>query len=193
MAFNIEKFKEDIQSKGYIKSNHFEVMIAPPQVGSNSITLLRNITHRIEQVRVPGINFMSADINRYGVGPTQKQPFNAQFNEVSFTIFCDAAGDIWQFWHDWLRAVYQFTPSATPGTGQVTSDANYSVSYKEEYSTTMSIVIYDVEGNPVKRVDLYQAFPTSIREMPMSWEDRGNLLRLGVSVTYKEHTVVAGS
>lgn len=193
MPFNINEFRADISDKGYIKSNYFEVFVAPPPVSRNSSSLVRHMTHRIEQVRIPGINFMSADINRYGVGPTQKQPFNAQFNEIGLTILCDNYGDIWQFWHDWLRAIYQFTPVAVPGNGTVSTQANYNVGYKDQYSSTMSIALYDVGGTALKRIDLYQAFPTSIREMPLSWEDRNNLLKLGVSVTFKEYTLVAAS
>lgn len=193
MPFNINEFKTDINDKGYIKTNYFEVFVSPPPVSGVSTSLVRHMTHRIEQVRIPGINFMSADINRYGIGPTQKQPYNAQFNEISLTILCDNYGDIWQFWHDWLRAIYQFTPAATPGNGTVNAQANYNVSYKDQYSSTMSIVLYDIGGTVIKRIDLYQAFPTSIREMPLSWEDSNNLLKLGVSVTFKEYTLVSAS
>lgn len=191
MPFNINEFKADISDKGYLKSNLFEVYITPPRISGVSSELARHMSHRIEQVRAPGINFMSADINRYGVGPTQKQPFNAQFNEISFTILCDNYGDIWQFWHDWLRYIYDFTPLASPGNGNIISQSNYSLKYKDDYSTTMSIVVYDVGGSASKRIDLYQAFPTSIREIPLSWEDSNNLIKLGVSVTFKEYTLVA--
>jgi len=189
MPFNINEFKTDIQDRGYIKTNLFEVLVAP-RPNNNDPNFTRHMAHRIEAVRAPGIQFMNADINRYGVGPSQKQPFNAQFNDISFTILCDNYGDIWQYWHDWLNAIYQFTPVATPGSGSVNSQANYNVGYKDTYSTTISIVIYDVGGSVVKRIDMYQAFPTSIREIPLNWEDNNNLLKLGVSVTYKEHTIV---
>ena len=109
----------------------------------------------------------------------------------SFTILCDNYGDIWQFWHDWLRYIYDFTPIAFPGNGNVVSQPNYSLNYKDNYSSTMSIAVYDVGGTVIKRIDLYQAFPTSIREIPLSWEDSNNLLKLGVSVTFKEYTLVA--
>lgn len=192
MPFNINEFKADVQDRGYIKTNLFEVLVAPPLVnaGGGNSNITKHMSHRIEAVRAPGIQFMTADINRYGVGPTQKQPYNAQFNDISFTILCDNYGDIWQFWHDWLRTVYQFTPIAVPGSGTVSTQANYNVNYKDVYSSTVSIIIYDVGGSVIKRIDMYQAFPTSIREIPLNWEDQNNLLRLGVSLTYKEYTLV---
>jgi hypothetical protein len=193
MPFNIDTFKSDIEDHGYIKTNHFQVWVGPPPIFRGSSSVFTRLKHRIEQVRVPGINFMSVDANRYGVGPTQKQPYNAQFNEISFNLLCDVNGDVWQFWHDWLRTIYNFTPGTIPGSGQVTADATYALTYKEEYAGTVSIVLFNTLGAAIRRVDMYQAFPTSIREIPMTWEDQGSLIKLGVSMTYKEHTLVGGS
>jgi len=57
-------------------------------------------TFRIDQVKVPGINLASADVNRYGAGPTQKQPYNAQFTEVQMSILSDNEASIWQYWYN---------------------------------------------------------------------------------------------
>lgn len=190
MPFNINEFSADVQQRGYVKTNLFEVWVSAPVPGFNT-NLSRHMTNRIDQVRIPGISFQNLDVSRYGVGPTQKQPYNAQFNEISFNLICDQYGDSWQFWHDWLRYIYDFTPYAAPGEGNIFSQANYSMNYKDEYSGVMSIVMYGMDGLAVKRIDMFNAFPTSIKEMPVSWEDQNNLLKLNISVTFKEYTVVA--
>ena len=112
MPFNIDSFKSNIDNNGYLKNNQFEVILNPPPVlldtSLNNLGTPRNVRNitdalrfRIEQVRVPGVNLLMTDVNRYGVGPTQKQPINAMFNETSFSILVDGYGEIWQLWYNW--------------------------------------------------------------------------------------------
>jgi hypothetical protein len=201
MPFNINSFKTNIEGYGYLKNNHFEVLISPPRILLNGSvnnlgtpTTIReinnNLKFRIEQVRAPGINLISADINRYGIGPTQKQPFNAQFSETTFSILSDGYGEIWQYWYNWLRAIFEFNGTDSSRVGPANSVARYTTEYKDNYSTTMQIVIYDTYGNAIQRINLFEAFPTSLREVQLSWGDAQNLLRLNVSITFSEFHIV---
>ena len=45
---------------------------------------MSQLKYRIDQIRVPGIALISADTQRYGVGPTQKMPYSSQFNEITW-------------------------------------------------------------------------------------------------------------
>jgi hypothetical protein len=57
----------------------------------------------------------------------------------------------------------------------------------------MQIVIYDMFGNAIQRINLYDAFPTTIRETQLSWNDNQNLMRLSVAISYKDYTIVGSS
>jgi len=48
-------------------------------------------------------------------------------------------------------------------------------------------------GNTIQRINLYEAFPISIREIPLSWNDTGNLMRLAVSISFSEFTIVGSA
>jgi hypothetical protein len=52
----------------------------------------------------------------------------------------------------------------------------------------MVIFIYDHYGNIVQKINLFDAFPTAIREFPLSWGD-SNLLKINVSIAYTEYTI----
>jgi len=56
--------------------------------------------------------------------------------------------------------------------------------YKDDYSTNMIITLYDDFGQIVKEIELIQAFPSSVREIPLAWNDNQNLLRIQTSITY---------
>jgi hypothetical protein len=204
MPFNINSFKSHIDDNGYLKSNQFEVIMNPPPILLNAAINnlgtpqnIRNITDgmrfRIEQVRAPGINLLMTDINRYGVGPTQKQPFNAHFTETNFSILVDGYGEIWQYWYHWLRTIFEFNGTESARTGDANRIPTYTTRYKSEYSTIMQIIIYDPFGNAIQRVNLYEAFPTALREIPLAWNDAGNLMRLNVTVAYTDYTIVGSA
>ena len=201
MLFNINNFKANIEDYGYLKTNLFEVYIQPPNIlfGSalnsggitsqiNEITELQ--TFRIDQVRAPGISLASADVSRYGAGPTQKQPFNAQFNEISFSVLSDNQALVWQYWYNWVRAIYEFNGTEDSGFGEINRFATYLSEYKSNYSTTMQIVMYDQEGNTVQRINLYQAFPTAIRDIPLAWGDDGNMIKIDVNIAFTDYSIV---
>lgn len=195
MAFNINKFLTNIRDFGYIDNNSFEVFVQTPPVmtanggvlgnqGSPSsfAKITENMSFRIDQVKVPGISIVASDINHYGIGPTQKKPTNAQYQETNISMIGDHFCEFWQYWYQWTRSVFQY--NGTSG-GQAPT---YTAEYKDQYSSTMSIFIYDHFGNIVQKVNLFEAFPIAIRETPLSWGD-SNLVRINVSIAYTEYTI----
>lgn len=202
MPFNINDFKANIEDYGYLRANQFEVFIQPPPImfgnmlnNNGSLSELKEITDlqtfRIDQVRAPGISLASADVSRYGAGPTQKQPFNAQFNEIHFSILSDDQAVVWQYWYNWVRSIYEFTGTESSGFGEVNRIPTYLSEYKSNYSTIMQIVMYDQEGNTVQRINLYEAFPTAIGEVPLAWGDTGNMIKINVAIAYTDYTIVS--
>jgi hypothetical protein len=196
-GFNIEKFRSQLANHGYLDNNSFEVFVQPPRILQNSSLLnqgtpsnvsdiTKNLAFRIDQVRAPGISIMNSDISRYGVGPTQKIPYTAAFAEVNISVLGDHFCEFWQFWYQWSRAVFEFNSlnsSIAP---------SYSANYKEDYSSIIMIVIYDHYGNAVQKINLFQAFPTGVREVPLSWGD-SNLMKINVSIAFTEYNIEGSS
>ena len=199
MPFNIDSFKSNLQSHGYLKRNSFEVGVQTPNfmtggnvLNNNSETGLETIKNmlkfRIDQVSLPGVSIISGDTPVYGIGPTQKMPYGAFFHDISFSVLLDKKAELYDFWYNWVRYVFEFNGSESPGL----RTPGFTTRYKDDYSSMMQIVVYDDEGNIAKRINLYEAFPSSVREVPISWNDNGDLLRIAVSITYS-HFSVEGS
>lgn len=183
MPFNVSNFKTNIKYDGYLQTNKFSMhLLSPPVlVDSYPNNWLKTTSFRIDNVITPGNMLMSFDVNRYGVGPTQKHPWNAQIQEILCSIICDKKGKIWQFWHDWSNAIFQFT-------GVTNLDALYVTEYKDNYATTIDINIYDSVGELVKTITLHQAFPISIKEIALDWNDNDNLVKITPIISFKEYT-----
>ncbi len=200
MSFNIKNFKSNIVADGYLKNNYFEVWVQPPSFMQNST--ISNVSgergvntsfsdmlrYRIEQVRVPGISLTSNDMRVYGIGPTQKMPYAAQIMDTTFSVLVDRRTDIWDFWYNWVNRIFNVNGADASGNRQPT----YTTSYKEDYATTMVIVIYDNTGKVVRKINLLEAFPSALDDIPLAWNDTQGLIRLGVAITFTSYTTEEG-
>lgn len=213
MAFNINRVRDNISSYGYAKQNKFEVFIQTPPIFQGSTmningreTNVEDLNHlhryRIEEVRAPGVSLLSSDVHRYAIGPSQKMPYNAQYFDTTFSVLVDRNTDLWDFWYNWVNAIFNFNGFEATGGNPITGNNNaipnerlptYTSLYKDDYATMMMIVIYNDIGETVKTINLYDAFPSSVREIPFFWSDRNNLLRLAISITYSSFTIVGSN
>lgn len=205
MSFNIDRFKENLNSFGYIKNNKFEVFVQIPKFLQNKTMKIggretsingidRLLKFRIDRVNTPGVSLMSIDTNRFGNGPTQKMPFNAQFFDTNFNILLDRNTDLWDFWYNWTNGIFNFNGNEPNGNNPFAGGRipTYLTEYKDEYVSTMMIVLYDDTGRTVKTINLYEAFPSSIKEIPLSWKDE-TLINLAITVTYSSFTIVGAN
>jgi hypothetical protein len=100
MAFNIDEFKAHLDEVGDLPLNKYFVSIPLPKVMLNgsftvdSSTELdlqkvgRMIEFGAEEAQLPGVQIQTNQVQRYGIGPTQKSPNNALFTDVPMTFRC---------------------------------------------------------------------------------------------------------
>jgi len=215
MPFNISTFKTEIANYGYLQTNKYQIYVTPPpilrgsslsvpSVGSNSSNPLPNLVStqdisqrlmfRADAINVPSVTLAVQDINRYGVGIAQKQPFNASFNTLNATFISDGYGEIWQFWYQWMQSVFQFSGNdSSTGQGNQASfynnSGNYSLRYKDDYSTTISLIIYDNYGNAVQIIDYTQAYPYAVNDVQLNWNDSNQLLKINVAIAFTDFMI----
>lgn len=203
MPFNINDFKQNVSNLGYAKNNKFEVFIQTPKILQNKVMRIgerrvnlnrigNTLKYRIEQVRTPSVSLLSLDNNVFGIGPTQKMPYSANFFDTTFSILLDRNTDLWDFWYSWTNAIFNFNGQESEGNNPFVGGRipSYTLEYKDNYSTIMMIIIYDDNGKVIKKINLYEAFPSSIREVQLAWNDNVNLMRLAISVTYSSYSIV---
>lgn len=193
MPFNINSLKTNIRDYGYLSNNKFAVLVQTPPILTNALLgnqgtgtsmnqIAQNMSFRIDQIRAPGISIASSDVARYGIGPTQKQPLSAQYQELFFSILCDQYSEIWQYWYNWSRLVFEYNGTSSG------SAPSYTANYKKDYSSVVQLQIYDYFGNIIQKINTFETFPTAIREVPLSWGD-GNLMKLNVAMAFTEYTI----
>lgn len=190
MSFNIDRFKANIEQDGYLRNNNYAVYVSPPPILRDfSIEVTDSMYFRIDDFTLPGVTLNLDELPRYGIGPNQRQPVSATFSPFSMQIICDKYGEIWYFWHEWLRRIFEFSGTSQQNTNTIPS---YGVEYKDQYSSNMSVMIFDPFGAPVKRVELTMAFPIKINDIPLTWESTNELLKLNIAMTYTDYILIDG-
>jgi len=203
--FNVSQFKENIKKEGYLLNSKFRVIISPPKALAGVITLMNGasvnanqitdnlLPYRAVAVKTPAVTIETDQVNRYGVGPRQAMPINANYSEgMSITFIGDRQGQIWSFWYLWINSVFGFAGIDNGNSGGSTTVMNtkpsYQVEYKENIAVSINVEIFDEQGKLVQRINMYDAFPTSMNENEMSWDDN-TLSRITVNLACKEYTI----
>jgi hypothetical protein len=214
MPFNINTFKTEIANYGYLQTNKYQVYVTPPplltgtslsvpsapdlgQTALSNIVSITDISQRLmfraESINVPSVSLAIQDVNRYGVGIAQKQPYNASFNTLNMTFISDGYGEIWQFWYQWMQSIFQFSGSDTStagGGGSISNNSgNYSLQYKDQYSTTITLNMFDNYGNLAQAIDYTQAYPYAVNDIQLNWNDSNQLLKINVAIAFTDFMI----
>jgi hypothetical protein len=206
-GFDIERFKAYIEDDGILQTNKYDVTIflQGPLAGyrindqagnsdSNRQTS-RDLTYRCINASIPGMAMRTTDINRLGLGIQEKMPFSANYTDIDLTFVCDRFGLAYSFWYTWFNYIFGMNghESKTNIFGPINNDINsnlrgsfYTAEYKDNYAATVNITVYDTSGLEAIRTTLLKAYPISINDVPLSWSDHNNLVKITTRLTFRE-------
>jgi hypothetical protein len=180
VGFNIAEFSSKINERGTIQNNKFLVKISKP-TGSTPDFFLNpykeeDLIFRAASIEIPGVLFESTNSHRYGIGPQQKTPRNPNFNDISISFIEDERNAIWKFFSSWINQIFNFD-----------SDRMYVARYKSEYiSPNFEIEVSNNKGIPVNSIILTEAFPSSLGNVSLSWNDKNNLMMVKVGFSFTD-------
>jgi len=197
MAFNINQFASKVNAVNSLyRPSMFYVEITPPPWVFKSSGLFGNLSTAINlsnlrflcsSANLPGVNTLLADVRTQGYGPIERRPYGVIFSDVATTFFMDNANVTLSFFHKWMQNIVQFNDSKTGAT----SDGGYpfEVGYYKDYATTVTIYFIDETGGfGIRRVELLNAYPTSVGDVTLNWNSTDDLALLPVNFTFKSFT-----
>jgi hypothetical protein len=194
-------FSREIQHNGVISHNKFFVRIDPSAdlpVGTD-VPMLRALALRAQNALFPGIYLMTQDNQRYGYGPSEKSPHNAQFSDAHISFIVDSRSKVYNFWYKWLHYIVRFDSSGSmfdqagegaAGTEVATKSGPYEVAYKDEYIADITISPTSELHNKSMSCILYRAYPIAIQEIQLDASAQNSPVLLNISLAYRDHKVV---
>jgi hypothetical protein len=139
-------------------------------------------------VNLPGFNVDTQDIYHYGYGYRSKMPSGQIFPDVTCTFYGDSRLLSKNFFTKWLQSIVNFN-GAAPMNGTTTSNgaAPFEIYYKEGergYQTTIDITLFDVRSETVATYKLHNAFPVSVSDVSLAWENSDQIYQFTVTFSY---------
>jgi hypothetical protein len=182
-GFDIEEFKSNINTRGVLPTNLFLVTIfAKPQIktfmadeGLNE----QSLTFFCMKTDLPGINLALESNIVKGIGPLEQFPHSAVFGNITLDFIGDAKGNIMSFFHNWLNYIVPFNEVVS------NSDDFFKVEYKDTYTCTIEITVYNAQSDKVLIYKIYDAFPSTLSQISMSWGNAADMMTISTEFYYK--------
>jgi len=178
MAFGINNFVESvIKGRGVAKASHFEVTFATPRGLVGRDTTARELTLRCDNISFPTRTAFSSDIKYYG--PQKKHYYGYDTSPVTATFILSEnmiERDFFLSWQDIAIGRVRKTISQSRIGG-------FNVGYRDDYVSDITISKFDEGSNLRLQSRLIEAFPTSVQEVGVNWNDDG-ILRTSVTFDY---------
>jgi hypothetical protein len=174
--FKISSFRNVLSKYGGIqKTNLFTVTIknaidyVPKGFDTKDLVFLCN------RVVLPGVGFYASnEYKRYGVGVSEKVPYNVTFDDTQLSFLGDSRGYILNFFETWTNSIVSYASAHDlSAKQQMLNNGSLwepgEIAYKKSYQKEIVIELYDTSARNVTQYTLYKAFPLVVQGNNLSW------------------------
>jgi hypothetical protein len=198
-VFNIARFRGNVASSDSVLPNHSFLVTFAPMDWVSSRALREDIhsmlTMRCDNAILPSINLLQEqNIRRYGYGPVENVPYGVNVGDFTLQFIVDKDAAIIDFFEAWLNRIVN---RDSYGGADMNSDSDvylanykvkpYEIAYKDSYAcSSINVFVYDRAQNTVIEYNIYDAFPTGIQSMNMSWSEENSLMKLNVTFSFTD-------
>lgn len=183
-------FLSEIRKRSVSRTNLFEVTIAPPSIMRGN--QMQNVINLYaDSVSLPGINFATSDVRRYGYGPVEKKPYSPIFNDITISFLVDGQGNIYKYFYKWMNNIVN--TDLSPGGLNITQNglSAFEVEYKDNYKSELFVSTFDEAGKRVLNSRIIDAVPIGLSETNLSWSDNDQIMKINVTFTFFQHQLLS--
>ena len=191
MAFDISRFKSEIDSRGGpARPSLFEIIISPIKDGVTELDKGTKIESRIFSffcitANIPGVNINAIPYQAVGQLPTSF-PMSVINQPVAAVFMIDSDHNILNYFHNWIQKIVNHGASNAGTFNEVDGKLPYEFGYKDEYATDITIRHYSSESfdNKYYEVKLHNAYPITLGDLDLGWSNNNSFLTLPVAFVY---------
>ena len=172
---------------GLSKSSKFMAYFRKYPNGIAQMGTDRELSFLCDAVSVPGISYQTDEIRSSGYGNIEKRPYATIYQDVTLNFFCDNDGLVVDFMHKWLQAVFNFNDKSSPDSISNRGLPPNTFAYPKDYFGTIEIVQYfdeDEDQKEVFSIQLQEAYPISMGDIQLDWNNQDTLTKIAVTFTY---------
>ena len=198
-SFNIGRFRAEVSGADSVLPTHsFLVVFSPmpwaiqkfPADAGNLDSIL---TMRCDNVVLPSINLLQEqNIRRYGFGPVENVAYGVNVGDFTLQFIVDKNAFVVQFFEEWLNKIVNRDSFGGANMNNVLAGGRrpYEIAYKDTYAcSSINVFVYDRSQNNVMEYNIYDAFPTGIQSMNMSWSEENTLMKLNITFSFTDFRI----
>jgi hypothetical protein len=183
--------KYDVGRTAYFKVEIFSQI--PPDQSSGNFTISggssseKSLSFLCHSAELPGESTATVTQKIYGV--TEKFSVMTGYNDITLAFYTRGSGvEITRkFFQKWISFITGRAETINY-RGKKVQETTYNVQYKADYVGTVKITHFAITGDPLVEVTLYDAFPVSINQVPLSWSAQNEAQSLNVTFAYTEYS-----
>lgn len=175
---DLNQFKSTFLKSGVMRNDRFYVEIGLPSALGAYQNAVPMIPFAAEATNLPGVMLATSEITRFGVGPTQKNPYRPIFVDLSVSFISDGNRIIYDFFYNWINTIVKFSTPDAPKSNF------YEVGYRESYVSNITITTVDELNRRIIVIELVDAFPIALGDMPVSWSNSNEYMHVPVTFAY---------
>jgi len=178
MALKLNEWKAT-SATSTLPLHSFEVIIQPPAPVNGG----EELRIRTESCTMPGVAFMSVDnFAPFGSGNMYNIPYRYLPQEITMSHLIDQNALTYTLLAEWTNLI-------TDRIGFQNFGAKYMFG-PDGYAVDMDINVYNRQGENVKTIKLFEAFPIVVEPIELNWNRTDEYARLSVSYRFTRFEVL---
>lgn len=166
----LNEFISLVKSDGLMRSSRFAVSFSLPTVvapGKYSQDL-RKILLYCDNVNLPGLTIETSQAKTFG--EVREMPYQKQYDNINMGFYVDNNMSVKLLFDAWMNAIQD--------------PVSRTFNYYKDYTTDITIVVYDIANKSRYAVTLFQAYPKTLNAVQMDYGNK-EVMKLSVSMNYK--------
>lgn len=185
MAFKVQDFRSSFNKEPASPAYYEVEVIRRPislafEVFDNVAE--RDLIYRCVSCGLPGKTMNTTERQTYGVN--RRIVTSSAYQDVRFTFIISDDKSELNYFSRWQNYIVNNTLTS----GVQTHDAEYY----DNYIGQISIKHLDRQNEIKYRVNLLEAYPIDIEEIPLGWDTTNEFIRVTVTMAYRTYEVITG-
>ena len=176
MAFNINELRSSFVNGGEPASPaNYEVSVVRP-IRDKKYRFEDDVKFRCISCSLPGKILNTTDRMTYG--PIRKIVTSALYQDVTFSFIVGDDKNELEYFNSWHSFIID--------NGIIDRVQTHDVSYYDNYVGNIKITHLDKQNTHKYTISLIEAYPISVEEIPLSWDNNNEFIRVNVTVAYRD-------
>ena len=139
---------------------------------------------------LPGKMVTVQQHRRLGYGTEDRRITGAVMPDVTLTFFVGNNGQPLTYFNEWFE--YLFYTNGTKGSEGASSQRGvplFNIGFRDQYISTIDILLYDQTHNNFLKYTLHEAFPMQIGDVSLAWAENDSFASVAINFTYRYYTM----